>query len=680
MGAFLAPVLGGQVFIGEQALDGGFFNSLRTAALPLTAHAILGVLVLAAFGIQVGIRKVIPLPNPAITISLVSVICAFGMACAISSFKWLSWTQWLEWITYAFALLATVSIVGRDRGPRVVLWALVAGCAITSLIGIQEYASMRSTDPSWRIFAHWINPNALAGMLLIGVVLALGLAVSEEDRLHKLIAGFAAIAIGFAILLTQSKGGFLGVGVGLVSLAVLQFWFGARKQLLALLVPLLVVTLLAAALRSNSTTGAGLARVEAAGGTAEQSAGFRQLLWKGAVEMVKENPFGYGLGTFRYESARPGLTPQTQFAHQGWLQIAAETGVVGFAAWLALAVAWFATVLRGARRAPKDRSVRLGAVIAAVIACATHNMVDSDWQHFGIGFAFFLLLGIGTQLAADGSLPELLPRPARITALLLPSVIALALIHSGTVEILKATASAMLRTNYPKAGEILNTAKSLAPGDGEVYWLLSYTTPNEPKTTWANIELAAQRQPTTSNLRMVAMTRRIQGDKVGAQRALTEALQRDPNNLPTLAMLTRWASEDGDADGVRKWASRAIGVKSTSYYLVRALPQVIPTEIAECELVLAKHAGQDEADDLRLDALRIYAEYARITVPLIKAHWQAGAGAYAGELPTEATFKLAAAETVAKEMLLRYQREGRPTEELAELTKVLAPPDFGPLR
>src|SRR5204862_536544 len=52
----------------------------------------------------------------------------------------------------------------------------------------------------------------------------------------------------------------------------------------------------------------------------EQSSGFRFLLWKGAAKLIKSNPIGYGIGTYRYESARPGYTTETQLAHNTFLQ------------------------------------------------------------------------------------------------------------------------------------------------------------------------------------------------------------------------------------------------------------------------------------------------------------------------------------------------------------------------
>ena len=665
---FLTPLIGGQVFIGTQAFDG----NLRGPALPFSAHSLLGLLIVSALVTLVCSRKVVPLPNPSVTLTVAVTMLSFGMAGAISSFKWVSWVHWLEWLTYALALFAVVAIVGRERGPRMVVTAIIIGCSLCALQGISEYSINRAVDPSWRIFASWVNPNALAGILLIGFILAMGLSVSEEDRIARFAAGAAAVAIGFALLLTQSKGGYVAATVGVATLVGLQLLFGAKKRVLVLIAPLLVLTILVFGIRSSPATQAGLARVEASSGTAEQSSGFRQLLWKGAIEIVKENPFGYGLGTYRYESARSGLTPQTQFTHQGFLQIAVETGVVGLLAWLTFAVAWFSTVFRGARRTSPQRSVRLAGIVAAVVGCATHNLLDSDWQTYGTGLIFFILLGVGVQLAADGSLPELLPKPARLTAIVVPSLIGLALLHSGAVEITKANAQAMLQRRDPNAARELSVARSLAPTDGEVYRLLAYASPESARES---LQRATEFAPSTKNLRMLAQVLVQSGDQTGAAEALKQALKRDPNNLPSLLMLIELADADGNTQDLHRWFSRIEAVQSMPYFKVRALPELVPTEIAQASFIAAKHFPE-QGDRLRIAALTTFAEYAKLTVPMIKGQLQAGGTEYAGETPAEATAKIGMARAEGERLLSVYRAGGRDTTELEGLLKALSPPDF----
>lgn len=681
--AFLAPLLGGQVFLGAMPLSEGFSAGIRGPELPITAHAILGGLAVMALMVSLTVRKVVQLPNPVVLLSLVAVLFSFGMACGISAFRSVSWFHWLEWIAYGVGLCTAVAVMGRGRGPRATLWAIAVGTALVAIEGILEYGNMRAIDPTWRIFAGWVNPNALAGMLLIGGLLALGLVVAESERLAKLGAGSLAVLIGFALFLSQSRGGIVAFLVGLIALIAFQLAYGAKLRVVTILAPLVVVGLLAVSVRTapapNANATPSLSRVGNVSSTAEQSSGYRILLWKGAIHMIKENPFGTGLGTYRYESARSGLTPQTQFAHQGFLQIGVESGVLGLMVWLAFGGGWLWTTVRGSRRLSQDRAMLLGTVFAAIIGSAAHNFFDSDWQHFGIGFTFFILMGVGLQLSGDGSMPEMVPKQARVYGLIGGcAILTVALLHTSLTEVLKARAlDAAARGDLASARSSMDLALRLSPSDGEAYRIAGQLTPETAMTNGAN---AARFAPSTKNLRAWARDQLSAGDIAGAQKTLISALERDPNNLPTLLLLIKLCDQQGDTNGLKLWGDRLIAVEQSPYFTVRALPLVIPTETYEGRLILAKSASEEEAITLRWAAIRGLANYARTTVPQIQAQVKVGGNDYAGETTKDATEKLALGRSACNALRTSLQRLGRPLDDLDALETALAEPSFsGPL-
>ena len=133
-----------------------------------------------------------------------------------------------------------------------------------------------------------------------------------------------------------------------------------------------------------------IARIAQGGGSQEQSATFRLNLWKSALHLIKSRPLtGYGMGSYRYESARAGLTTSTVFAHNTFLQIWAEGGIVSFGLILAGIAVWFLTVLKNRSQLPIARLAPFAGIVAAVIALLAHSMVDSDLYYFGIGICFF---------------------------------------------------------------------------------------------------------------------------------------------------------------------------------------------------------------------------------------------------------------------------------------------------
>ena len=247
---------------------------------------------------------------------------------------------------YAVAFLASCAIVGRKEGPKLLCAAFVAGCAVASLGGMWEYVTQ--PDPAWRVMFHWENPNALAGVLVLGLFAALGLGFSSP-RTISIIYLFAGGIIGSALLLTQSKGGLAGAFVG--GLALFMFLGAYVRSNIGLKVGYLVAPFVLAVVlfvgltkvQKSATAApspdpatppppsggpAPLGRVLNPMSTAEQSASFRFNLWKGCVALIKENPIGYGIGTYRFQSARPGNTSETKLAHNSFLQLAVEAGPV----------------------------------------------------------------------------------------------------------------------------------------------------------------------------------------------------------------------------------------------------------------------------------------------------------------------------------------------------------------
>src|SRR5205807_7407918 len=142
----------------------------------------------------------------------------------VSNYKMVSVTTLAEWGAYIFALLAVVAVAGREAGPKLICGALVLGCTLLALMGVVQYISQ--ADPTWRIFGFWQEPNALAGMLILGYFAALGLGYASE-RLGRPLCLFASGLMGCAMALTASKG---GLGSAMVGLIVLFLMIGAFSR------------------------------------------------------------------------------------------------------------------------------------------------------------------------------------------------------------------------------------------------------------------------------------------------------------------------------------------------------------------------------------------------------------------------------------------------------------------
>ncbi|MBX3112692.1 MAG: O-antigen ligase family protein [Fimbriimonadaceae bacterium] len=622
LAAFLAPVIGGQVSQEPTPLSQNLLAEvLGGPALPLMARALLGVLVLGALAYTLVKRQVLPVPPVSMVLALFALVGLLGLSSAMSSFAAVGLSTWWSWMLYAGAFGLTVTCVGRERGTTLVLGAVVAGCAVVGYKGVVEYLAEAATNPTWRVFAGWNNPNGVASLVVGGALLAIGLGSSLKGPLRwaSWIGGALAVA---TLWFTQSKGGLGALAVGLLGLVAMAFVVKRPKPLaLGTAVTLALAAViavggpaLARSARPNLAVGAQAApRVFQASATQVQSEDFRKNLWKSAVQIAVTHPTGVGAGNFRFYSAQPGLSDQTVFAHQTFLQIAAEGTWLALAAFVLFLVQWFAKALPTHGTEPDSRRVLKAAVVAAVLAWCAHGFFESNVYYLGLGLTFFIVLGVGVQLADDLSSPEWSPSWVRVAVAvaccLVPMV---AMVLAGQQEVAKASFVSALGT--PELADAAERLKSV--NDPEATYLLGIYGSRTAEERLERLTEAAKKYPRTKVLRALARTQAQAGKPAAAVSSLRLALTYDPNGLPTLAELMRTYDQMGDKESAAATARQLIEVEQKPSYLVRAIPEIVPTETFEARVYLAGHT-QDKAEKARLlgEATEGYKRFVATTVP-----------------------------------------------------------------
>jgi O-antigen ligase len=181
------------------------------------------------------------------------------------------------------------------------------------------------------------NPNDLAAYCILQLSMALGLNSLEGKGPVRLGTRLGLVLLPMVILLTKSRGAFLGFGVFLL----FALW-GQRRRGRAIGITVVVAAALIfvapehvldrfLALRKIEQTGdVGAADEE---GSAEQ----RYEIWKVARLIIREHPIaGVGLGAYPREHEWAAMRPQfkdvargRRDTHSTYLNVTAETGFIG---------------------------------------------------------------------------------------------------------------------------------------------------------------------------------------------------------------------------------------------------------------------------------------------------------------------------------------------------------------
>jgi len=660
--AFLLPLITGSLSVETIALAPGesaLSSLLNASPVPQLGIVLACLPAFLAIVLHLARTRVTQIPTFKIAIPLVSVLFLTFLSLFLSSYKSISLASLLQWNLAVILFFTFIAVCGRTHG-KWILGAIVAGLSISALMGILEYSAARAYDPNHRIFATFNNPNAAAAAFAIGIPLALGLSAGSE-RLGSLLTALAGVLQGFALFLTQSKGGILFAGVAIFAFVIVLF-LAKTKSAGRAIGTTLVVAVLAAVMSFGSiqarkapsgTDGARASAVRLANSeeAVTQSAGFRTLLWKGAAQVIKSNPVGTGIGTYRFYSTKAGLTTQTALTHNSYLQMALETSVLSLVGFVAFVFVTVGVTARGVRSRPDGQKALYAATVGALAGALGHNMIDSDLATFGLLGITLILFSTLVLTATDASSPEFLTPAIRGTLGFVAGATFFLAGLTAVNEVRRAQARGLIEAGQMvEARTLLDGILGGTPNDGQARALRALV-PTDEADLLVQTEQSAKTHPSPKAWRAYASACLRAGKTYEAIFGSEEALRWDPNNLSALKMLVNAFQAFGDVEKAKKTAERLIGVEKTTYYTVRSQPEFIPTETAEARLFLASQED-DKARKAALlsEAIKIYSQYVSTTIPVVQRFVDAGANGIGGETKEAATEKLEAGLQALREL------------------------------
>jgi O-antigen ligase len=273
---------------------------------------------------------------------------------------------------------------GRDGwADRLCIAALAAAC----IAMIASAASRLSGDAGWGFFD---NPYKYGTATTILFVLGIVYLASRQS----LWAWLAAPATALAAITTVTLGGLCGIAAGLLA-GVLVLWHRpARLRLatglltLAAVLVILWQTPVLSHLRDDARTG------DSNGHDLRQ----RYIEWQAQLNLLEQRPVaGTGLGCVNeYRSMFYGRLPKLNtlqpFDRNGWLLIAAETGIFGLVAFVWVIVGAGRKAWQAARAPSSQTKVAATAFAALVAACVAGTFSSVNYN--GVINSFVLVLAL----------------------------------------------------------------------------------------------------------------------------------------------------------------------------------------------------------------------------------------------------------------------------------------------
>ena len=336
-----------------------------------------------------------------------------NLAETISLYPFVTWQKLLLYLSYAVFFLVTTDHIRTSKQIKRFFWIIFTVAMIESLIGLLQYiASGTKVSAS----GSYINPNHFAGLLLLVTPLFLGYLIYISAKEHiqtnswkqlikslssnNILLLFATSLIAISLILSQSRGAIFSFAAAMLFLYLLISLNKKSSTVKWLLGVFFVLIIL-------YSFWIGLDPVIEKFSETEEALPLRTYIWKDTFNLIKDFPaFGTGLGTFSLAYTlykEDAYWPYVyDHAHNDYMELAAETGLIGFFLVLFAFVSFYKRAVYNIRKfSPQKDPLRyyiLLGCLSGMFGLFIHAVTEFNFQIPANAYYFIFLLGLANSL------------------------------------------------------------------------------------------------------------------------------------------------------------------------------------------------------------------------------------------------------------------------------------------
>lgn len=327
----------------------------------------------------------------------------------------------------------------RERLQKLTVFLTIFGFAL-AIFGLLQYFTWNGSIYWLRpalvttkgVIGPFVNHNHFAGYLELIVPLPFALIVTGAVNRNRILYGFAAVVMAVALAASLSRGGIISLAGGLLFVFAAGIGYARRKTgaerfgespgvgsdgnfissslinfgAIALIIGAFVFGVLwigsdpvIERLTKNN--------VISADERAESFENSRGWIWKNSLTMFRMNPVsGVGIGAYetaypQYSSENNGLSQNVDRAHNDYLQILSDTGLIGAAIAFSFILSVLFVIGRSLLRSREP--FRAGLAIgcgAAIFSMMIHSIFDFNLQIPSTALLFLILTAVSANLSA----------------------------------------------------------------------------------------------------------------------------------------------------------------------------------------------------------------------------------------------------------------------------------------
>jgi len=335
-----------------------------------------------------------------------------------------SFGDYIIFISYIFLYFMVIGVISQKKEFNsfikifFITSFLVSIYALLQYYGLDPYFSELGQITSTIGQKNWVS-NYLA--IIFPVIFSYFLL--QEERKSKLIYYLLLSVLYTTLLICQSRGIWISISLTLIfaiymviKFKLFEIFEKNKKWMMALFIIFLIITIIYST--DNPLNKSRLTVTERALSTFDEqdpSVNARLLIWKTTFKMIKDKPlFGSGIGTFKlnylnYQADFLRNNPEyikysgkAAEAHNEYLQMAAELGIVGLGTFLSILFVFYSLALKylKSKHDHQDKIIIFG-LLLGITSFLIHSLFTFPYHVPVLGSIFFIFLGL-TVVYIDG--------------------------------------------------------------------------------------------------------------------------------------------------------------------------------------------------------------------------------------------------------------------------------------
>lgn len=328
---------------------------------------------------------------------------------------WLARLVEYKWILILYFLVAAFHLA--DFKIKALHWFNGAALACSLYAIVVYFQELQAhPDQEWRLgglFQFSMTHAHVYGIFFCALLGAFFWSYKDLTRPMKALFSASLLAVGTSVLLTYTRGAWIGVLAGVLVMGYL--WSFRKGLVLTLLTALIAASLYAfvPGVQNRVKFTAKMANAEEAKKSYDSE---RVVLWKTNLMIFKDHPWlgtGYGQNKFLLHKyyEKQGL-PKDQFighAHNQYLHLLAGTGILGLLCYLGVLGIFAWLTLKAYLQTPVREAFHKGLALGALggqVVFAIGGLTESNFEHSKVRFASMLMWALGLWLWQRVKLPK----------------------------------------------------------------------------------------------------------------------------------------------------------------------------------------------------------------------------------------------------------------------------------